>query len=90
MLSTAASSRLSALFSYPVNLLDIFQSHKSYGEVQWKRVLKNVNLQSWPWDRLLKDSCTSGKHLFEFAMLLILAQMFYVWKEWTGHAVRQW
>lgn len=38
----------------------------------------------------LEDSCTSGKHLFEFAMFLVLAQMFYVWKKWTGHAVRQW
>lgn len=40
--------------------LNFFQSHKSYGEMQWKRVLGNVNLQSWPWDRLLRTAAHLG------------------------------
>lgn len=55
----------------------------------WKRVLGNMNLQSWPCDRLLRTAAHLGNISLNL-LFLVLAQMFYFWEKWTGHAVRQW
>lgn len=84
---------LSVLFSYLVNIIEIFQSYESYGVMPLEKSLgkyESPELALW---QTLEDSCPLP-HLRNISSnvlcFLVLAQMFYVWEKLTGQAVRQW